>query len=176
MTPGIALLVVGGILLISGWKGGSIADAFMGDFPKQRSWDKVDPHDHMSGPAAHPDSERDSSTKGKLQLPRLFKSTHDTSGLPGYPAIDVFARPGTRVLAPADGVITKVSGQAGGPGGGGPYGYSLYLKTDSGASYFLTHFGRILVGVGDRIARGMPIGTVADYPDRADHIHQGLNQ
>lgn len=170
MTPAIALLVIGGILLVSGWKGGTIADAFMGNFP-----DRDDP------PPPRPNRERGANAipgvvgdRRDLQLPRRFTPTHDTGGLPGYPAIDVFADPGTRVLSPANGVVRRISGQEGGPGGGGPYGHSLYIKADDGADYFLTHFGDLVVRVGQRIKRGMVLGTVADYPDRADHIHQGI--
>lgn len=109
-----------------------------------------------------------------LQLPATFTSTHETGGLPGYPAVDVFANPGTPVRSPADGVVTKLSGQAGGPGGGGPYGYSIYIKGDRG-TYFLTHFGSRNVQLGQRVRRGQVIGTVVDYPDRADHIHEGFH-
>ncbi len=42
-----------------------------------------------------------------LQLPDRFHPTHDTGGLPGFPAIDMFAAPGTRVLAPVDGTLTR---------------------------------------------------------------------
>jgi hypothetical protein len=111
---------------------------------------------------------------GMLQLPASFSPTHDTAGLAGYPARDFFAPPGTGVGSPISGVVTKLSGQAGGPGGGGAYGYSEYIS-GSGRTYFLTHFGSVAVRPGERVKRGQFLGTVADYPDRADHIHEGVH-
>jgi murein DD-endopeptidase MepM/ murein hydrolase activator NlpD len=115
-----------------------------------------------------------------LQLPKTFTPTHQTSGLPGYPAIDVFAKPGTLVLAPANGKVTRLSGHdpANGPVGGvhGPYGWSMYVDSSDGKR-FMTHFGRMDVGVGDDIRAGQVIGTVGDY-DRWGgwaHIHLGFD-
>jgi TP901 family phage tail tape measure protein len=110
---------------------------------------------------------------GGLQLPASFSATHQTGGLPGYPATDIFGPPGQAVLAPAAGVISKLSGSAGGPGGGGAFGYSMYLRSANG-EYFLTHFGSRAVSLGQQVSRGQLLGTIADYPDRADHIHMGL--
>lgn len=112
---------------------------------------------------------------GRLQLPASFKSTHDTGGLPGYPAVDIFGPPGQGVLSPAAGTISRLSGSAGGPGGGGAYGYSMYLKSALG-EYFLTHFGSRAVKAGAKVKRGDLLGTIADYPDRADHIHMGFRK
>lgn len=114
---------------------------------------------------------------GRLQLPASFSSTHQTAGLSGYPAIDVFGRPGTTVLSPTAGKITRFSG---GPnsytGPGGPYGYSMYLDGKLG-SYFLTHFGSRMVNVGQNVDYGQALGTIGDYPgDVPDHIHEGLRR
>jgi hypothetical protein len=72
-------------------------------------------------------------------------------------------------------VISRLSGSAGGPGGGGAFGYSMYLKSAIG-EYFLTHFGSRAVNLGQSVSRGQLLGTIADYPDRADHIHEGLHR
>jgi hypothetical protein len=77
-------------------------------FPRQlyENWEPVEPH---------------APTAGSLQLPTDFHTTHQTAGLPGFPAVDLFARPNTVVLAPEDGVIDKLSGhdprEGGSPGG-----------------------------------------------------------
>lgn len=123
-----------------------------------------------------------------VQLPETYKATHSTDGLAGkdgWPfmdAIDVFAKGGTVVLAPADGVIDRLSGHPVTPTTqpGGPYGLSCYLKRDKGGRYYLTHFATLTVHVGERVKKGQPIGTVADYSKATNgvtpsHIHQGFN-
>jgi murein DD-endopeptidase MepM/ murein hydrolase activator NlpD len=114
---------------------------------------------------------------GFLQLPADPAGPyHDTDGLPGYPAVDVFASPGTPVGAPVSATVARFSGQAGGPGGGGAYGYSIYLDGENQRSYYLTHFGSRSVRVGQHVRRGQIIGRVADYPGGVpDHIHEGVH-
>jgi len=117
-----------------------------------------------------------------VQLPATFTPTHQTAGLPGYPAIDVFAAPGTEALAPADGTVRKLSGHDPHEGGvpGGAYGWSIYLLAARG-EYFLTHFGTrsdpIIVGA--RIWKGQVLGTVCDarvahMESSLSHIHEGF--
>lgn len=119
---------------------------------------------------------------GTLQLPEKFTPTHQTDGLPGYPAIDVFAHGGTVALAPAAGTITSLSGHPVTPTAkpGGPYGLSCYLTRSDGGIYFLTHFATLKVKVGQKVTRGTPLGTVADYARATggvtpSHIHEGLH-
>lgn len=111
----------------------------------------------------------------RLQLPASFAATHDTDGLPGYQAIDVFGSPGTPVRAPAGGVLTNVhfinwdaKKRVG--------GWTAYLVTPSG-TYFLTHFGKIMPKSGAKITAGQVIGTVGAVPGNAwdPHIHEGYN-
>lgn len=115
-----------------------------------------------------------------LQLPSHFKPTHQTSGLPGYPAIDVLAHAGTPVCCPVNGRIVKLSGRK--PTAtakpGGPYGWSLYVQRSDGVRYFLTHFGTRKVVLNQLVRRGQIIGTVADYAKATNgktpsHIHEG---
>lgn len=113
-----------------------------------------------------------------LQLPASFTPTHQTAGLPGYPAIDMFAAPGTPVAAPADGLVTRLSGHDPAQGGipGGTYGWSIYL-----GPYYLVHFATRTVEVGERIRRGDIIGTVCDarvahMASSLSHIHEGKRE
>ena len=110
-----------------------------------------------------------------LQLPADFVATHETAGLPGYPAIDVFADGGTLALSPVTGTVVRTSGHPPTPTTvpGGPYGWSVYI-----GPFYLTHFGGLLVKAGDRVRRGDPLGTVADYSRATggitpSHIHEG---
>lgn len=107
--------------------------------------------------------------------------THQTEGLPGYPAYDYMAPAGSPVVAPASGTIIRLSGHdpAQGPTSGvhGPFGWSIYLKANDGKTYFLTHLGSLGVKVGQRVTQGTQIATVGDYAKwgGVDHVHQGVN-
>lgn len=129
--------------------------------------------------------------KPTLQLPQVFKATHVTAGLPGYPAVDVFAKAGTIALSPADGIVDQLSGHqpTGSAKPGGPYGLSCYVKRAGGGRYYLTHFGALEVKVGDRVKRGQRLGPLVDWEAAAkawnrqhggstvtpSHIHEGFN-
>ncbi len=112
---------------------------------------------------------------------RPVKSTHQTAGLAGYPAVDYFARAGTPCVSPVTGRVTKTSGHdpSGGPVNGphGPFGWSVYIEGNDGRTYFLTHMGTRTVTVSDRVRQGQKIGTVGNYAKwgGTDHIHQGVH-
>lgn len=118
---------------------------------------------------------------GALKLPQHFRVTHQTAGLPGYGAVDVFAKPGTPVLPPEGGMVVKHSGRDPRTGGspGGAYGWSVYLKGDSGATYFMTHFGTRTTMLFGRVNADQVIGTVCDSAvsgkPGTSHIHHGKN-
>jgi murein DD-endopeptidase MepM/ murein hydrolase activator NlpD len=106
-------------------------------------------------------------------------ATHETGGLPGYPAYDYMAPAGTPVVAPYDGRIRKLSGRspkAGGPPGG-PLGYSIYLA-GNGNDYYMTHLDHVRVKVGDRVKQGHQIAQVADGPPSwsTPHCHMGTHR
>ncbi len=121
---------------------------------------------------------------GPLRLPTHFTPTHQTSGLPGFPAIDVFAKGGTYVCAEFDCEVIRLSGHPATPTTqpGGPYGWSMYLKTSRGV-YYATHFSvrAKQVKVGAKLRRGMYLGRVANYSKATDgvtpsHIHFGFHE
>lgn len=107
-----------------------------------------------------------------IRLPRNFKPTHSTAGLPKFPAIDVFGKPGTQVFPPERGKLvykhfipwdtTKRIG-----------GWTCYLKAASGNVYFLTHFATMRER--EKIQLWHPIGRIAEVPHHAwePHIHEG---
>lgn len=105
--------------------------------------------------------------------------THDTAGLPGYPAYDYMAPAGTTVVAPVDGTISRLSGKdprLGGPPGGA-LGYSIYIAGSNGRSYFLTHLDRVAVRQGQRVKQGQAIAVVAAGPASwsSPHVHMGVH-
>jgi murein DD-endopeptidase MepM/ murein hydrolase activator NlpD len=118
-----------------------------------------------------------------LQLPLHFTPTHQTAGLPGFPAVDCFAPAHTLIAAPATGKVLKLSGHEPTDEAfpGGPYGWSIYLAGREGV-YYLTHFGSRarIVKLGECIARGEVIGQVADYAKAThgktpSHVHMGFH-
>jgi murein DD-endopeptidase MepM/ murein hydrolase activator NlpD len=111
---------------------------------------------------------------------RPVATTHQTAGLPGYPAVDYFANAGTPCVSPVTGKVTRLSGHdpSGGPVGSvhGPFGLSVYIE-GGGKTYFLTHMGSRTVRVGQKVKQGQKIGTVGNYArwGGTDHIHQGVH-
>src|SRR4029077_19805600 len=110
-----------------------------------------------------------------LRLPASFTSTHQTAGLPWFPATDVFGAPGTPVLAPVGGRMVYVHNI--------PWnaqqrvrGETAYLQGANDRTYFLTHLG------GDvptgQVTAGQQIGTVGAVPQGwwQPHIHEGAYQ
>jgi hypothetical protein len=114
-------------------------------------------------------------------VPKSFHATHQTAGLPGYPAVDIFAPPGTPVTLAEAGNLTRVSGHD--PrlppplGQGGPWGLSVYCCGKSGNVYYLTHLAKVRHG--GPFPAGAVVGVIGDYPGNApgaDHVHVGLHQ
>jgi hypothetical protein len=100
------------------------------------------------------------------------ESTHDTDGLPGYPAVDLFASPGTPFLAPESGRIVRLSGHPG-TTSGSIYGQSVYFKGRSGTMYFITHLGSVSpLGA---YKKGAQLGTVSAWDSGSPHAHVGVN-
>jgi hypothetical protein len=98
------------------------------------------------------------------------KFTHPTSGLAGYPAVDLFAKPGTPFLAPEDGQIIRHSGRGG--TSGNVYGRSIYFQGKSGKTYFVTHLGT--VAPKGRYRKGQRLGTVSPWSGGDPHAHVGV--
>lgn len=107
------------------------------------------------------------------------EATHQTAGLPGYPAYDYMAPAGTTVVAPVGGTIFRLSGKDPKLGGvpGGALGYSIYLNGSDGKSYFLTHIDRIAVKPGQKVKQGQAIAVVANGPSSwsSPHVHMGVH-
>jgi hypothetical protein len=100
------------------------------------------------------------------------KFTHQTDGLPGYPAVDIFAKPGTPFLAPEDGQIIRISGHKG-TTSGNVFGQSIYFRGKSGRTYFITHLGTV-ASLG-RYRRGSTLGTVSRWDSGSSHAHVGVH-
>jgi hypothetical protein len=118
-----------------------------------------------------------------MLLPRVFVPTHQTSGLAGYPAIDVFSPAGTVARAGFWGRVVRISGRPLSPNDrpGGAYGHSLYvLNRSNGWTRYCTHFSELLVGVGAIIVPGRALGLIATppvgSPRGSAHIHMGLHR
>lgn len=117
-----------------------------------------------------------------IRLPATFKATHQTGGLDGYPAIDVFGLPGETIQAGFTGTVRRISGRPCSQGGvpGGAYGQSLYIRSENGDDRYLTHLNRLLVAVGDKVTVGTNLATLCDSKvsgkPGTTHVHYGLNK
>lgn len=120
------------------------------------------------------------SATGRLQLPAGsdFTGTHHTEGFPaetGNSAIDIFAREGTKVLAPEDGEVTRLTGSA--PHTSGSHninGYSLYfVGYETGTTYFMTHLA--VVSPKGSYKKGAVLGTIAGHTAGGSHVHLDKN-
>lgn len=111
----------------------------------------------------------------RTQLPPSFKSTHDTSNLPGFPAKDIFGAAGEPVYAPVSGMLVyphMIGWDTQKHVGGG----TVYLQGDNGKTYFLTHFQE--VPPSGRIEAGQLLGHIGQVPGNAweSHIHEGVHE
>ncbi|HET9982608.1 MAG TPA: aminotransferase class III-fold pyridoxal phosphate-dependent enzyme [Longimicrobiales bacterium] len=93
--------------------------------------------------------------------------------------VDLFATPGTPVLAPLDGVVHAVRDNAGRL----DYGPTVVLRHDAGGVPFFTLYGHLspecldALAPGQAVARGERIGAIGDFPgngDWAPHLHLQL--
>lgn len=123
-----------------------------------------------SGPAATPAPSAPLPTRGGITYAGQ-KFTHPTSGLGGYPAVDLFAKPGTPFLAPESGRVVRHSGTGGTKGG--TYGWSVYFQGDSGKKYYVQHLNKNRAPKG-RVRKGQPLGTVSAWDGGASHAHVGV--
>ena len=102
------------------------------------------------------------------------KLTHETAGLPGYRAVDIFANPGTAFVAPENGKVIRYQSTGGGTSGQ-VYGYGLYFQGDSGRTYFITHLGPRRARVGSRVRAGQRLGSVSRWDSGSPHAHVGIH-
>lgn len=116
----------------------------------------------------------------RIRLPPRFKPTHQTAGLPGFPAIDVFGGVGDLVEAGHSGVVTRLSGRkiSGTERPGSAYGFSVYTRTDASiVRRYITHLECVAVEVGDRVSPTSVLGRIAappaGSPAGSAHAHYG---
>lgn len=105
---------------------------------------------------------------------------HETDGLPGYWAIDFICHAGLGIVAPEAGRVTKFSGHDPSDDHAdsiGAFGWSTYILTPAGYSYYITHQGRRYptLRVGQTVVAGATVGYVGDQRFRPDHAHVGVH-
>lgn len=109
-----------------------------------------------------------------VQLGTSQETTHETSGMGGFPAKDWFARAGTPVLAPEDGRVVRHSGRGG--TSGQVYGWSIYYQgRATGNLYFITHLMAKRAPIGE-YKRGDVLGYVSSWTGGAPHAHVGIKK
>jgi RHS repeat-associated protein len=111
--------------------------------------------------------------------PAHHGAVHPTGGIEHYRALDFFPGAAAPVLAVQSGTVYRFSGHD--PRRGevrfGIYGWSLYLKADSGSDYFYTHLGSRTARLG-RVRAGQVIGRVGRWVrpngENKSHLHLGV--
>lgn len=95
--------------------------------------------------------------------------THDTSGIPLFPAVDTAwgGGGGVIVCAPEDCTVDTKDTHA------GP-GEAVYLTGKSGMRYWIGHLNRDWP-LGTKFAKGAVIGKTLPIPGSSDHAHVGVN-
>jgi len=98
----------------------------------------------------------------------FWRLTHNTDGIPHYPAKDGGWRAGRSVIAPETIVVTDQSGSQGGD--------AFYASGASTIEYWFGHLVRA-PATGTKILKGLPVGTIANIPwsDGGPHLHLGIN-
>lgn len=87
-----------------------------------------------------------------------------------YNAADIFADPGTTVVAAQPGTVVRAVNQSGGVGS------RVVIKGDDGHLYYYTHMtdGSVTLSAGDQVAAGDVLGTVGESAQAAGtppHLH-----
>lgn len=108
----------------------------------------------------------------------LRSDLHPTLGLANNWALDFMAPGGTKVYAPEQSIVLRLSGHdpAEGVIDGSVFGWSVYLHTPTGIIYFITHLGDVAVPVGRRLRASWLIGHVGHWPNDPgrSHSHIGI--
>jgi hypothetical protein len=98
----------------------------------------------------------------------LHDLTHETEGIPGYPAFDDGWRAGRAVIAPEALFVTEQSGSAGGD--------AFYAKGDSKLAYWFGHLDAA-PATGRRFRKGEVMGVIANIlqSQGGPHVHVGID-
>ena len=95
-----------------------------------------------------------------------YSPTHNTDGVPFYPAFDAgFGQAGRWIIAPELLTVTKQSGAMGGD--------AIYATGKSGIDYWIGHIGTA-PATGRTFRKGERIARIADQTG-TDHVHWGLD-
>ena len=98
----------------------------------------------------------------------LHQLTHNTDGVPGYPALDDGWVSGRTITAPEDLIITSQSGSAGGD--------AVFARGASKLEYWIGHMA-IAPPTGRTFRKGEKVGSIAAIPWSlgGPHVHLGIN-
>lgn len=102
----------------------------------------------------------------------------DPEGMPGkdgryHAALDWFAKAGSPVRSPIDGVIVEVK-QSQGRSGQVFGGVVKVQDPKSGRVWVFRHVDPKALKVGQKIGRGQPVAGITDWQDGSDHLHLEL--
>lgn len=92
-----------------------------------------------------------------------------TQGIHGYNAIDLAAPVGTPIIAAASGTIMTAKADGGWNSG---YGNYVIIKHENGAQTLYSHFGAVIVGLGQTVIQGQTLGYIGmTGKTTGPHVH-----
>lgn len=184
MTPAIALLIIGAILLKAGFKNQNVIDVLLGrdtENPGGRvpastlslGGQSVDtsgalPLSQTPGQVVTVPGTGPLETLGRL-IGFPYKGTHTIGNWQSDNAVDISAPVGTAMRALEDGTIAKVTKH---PQGAGRFAGDQITLAGKTNSYFYAH-GVSSVKAGDKVKAGQKIGTTGSANGVA-HLHLGI--
>lgn len=102
-------------------------------------------------------SSKSSSSSGGSWLASPVRGYVKTQGIHGYNAVDMAAPQGTAVMAAASGTVITAKNDYEWNGG---YGNYVVIKHPNGVQTLYSHFGGVLVGVGQEVVQGQVLGYI----------------
>jgi murein DD-endopeptidase MepM/ murein hydrolase activator NlpD len=136
----------------------------------------------LAGSAVVPQASADAAAQPRRLFPIRACAVTYAHSHHDYPATDIFALRGCKVVSPVKGRVDEVSTTDRWSGrtnrGADRGGLSFSIVGDDGVRYYGSHLGSLTVKAGQRVVPGNVVGTVGSSGDArggATHLHFGLS-
>lgn len=159
---------------------GSIARKYSGDIDEIRDFNDISgdntliagefiniPDGEVKEIVSQPTERPAGTSTGWLMRP--ISGGVKTQGIHGYNAVDLAAPVGTPIMAAASGTVMTAKADGGWNGG---YGNYVIIKHSNGVQTLSSHFGSVIVGVGQQVVQGQILGYIGmTGKTTGPHVH-----